>query len=56
MATPDTDKETEEDISQFRVVSHPPKFDIDKIYDNIKENVDISELKNINFGKLTKEE
>ena len=55
VATPKTDEE-EEDTSQFRVVSHPPKFYIDKICDNIKEKEDMFELKNIEFGKLTKEE
>ena len=45
VATPDTNEEIEEDTSQFRVVSYPPKSNIDKIYDNIKENVDMSKLK-----------
>ena len=45
-----TTNEEEEDTSQFRVVSHPSKYNIDKICDNIKENVDMSELKNIEFG------
>ena len=43
-------------LIQFRVVIHPPKSNIDRICDNIKDNVDISELKSIEFGKLTKEE
>ena len=38
------------------MVIHPPKSNIDNICDNIKENVDMTELKNIEFGKLTKEE
>ena len=55
MATPNTDEEIE-DTSQFRVVSHPPKSEIDVICDNIKDNADFSKLRNINFGKLSKEE
>ena len=38
------------------MVSHPPKSKVDKICDNIRDHVDISKLKNIDFGKLTKEE
>ena len=55
MATLDTNEEIE-DTSQFRVVSHPPKSKVDRICDNIRNHVDISELKSISFGKLTKEE
>ena len=55
MATPDIDEEIE-DTSQFKVVSYPIKSKVDKICDNISDNVDILEIKSIDFGKLTKEE
>ena len=48
--------EEKKDTSQFIVVSHPPKSKVDKICDNIRDHVDIYELKSINFGQLTKEE
>ena len=54
VATPKTNDE--EDTSQFRVVSHPPKSDLDNLCDNMKENVDLSKLKNLDFGKITKQE
>ena len=38
------------------MVSHPPKSKVDKICDNIRHHADKSELKNIDFGQLTKEE
>ena len=37
------------------MVSHPPKSNIERICDNIRENANISKLKTIEFGKLTKE-
>ena len=55
MATLDIDEETK-DTSQFRVVSHPPKFEVDILCDNIKDNANLSKLKNINCGKLSKKE
>ena len=39
-------------MSQFRVVSHAFKFDLENICDNFKDNVDLSGLKNIEFNKL----
>ena len=54
MATPNTDEETE-DTSQFRVISHPTKSKVDILCDNIKDSADLSKLKDINFGKLSKE-
>ena len=48
--------EKTKDTSQFRLVSHPPKSEVDIICDNIKDNVDMSKLRDINFGKLSKEE
>ena len=51
------DERTEsEDTSQFRVVSHAPKFDIQKICDNVRDNVDLTGLKNIDFNKLSRED
>ena len=44
------------DISQFRVVSHAPKSNIDKICDNVRKNADFSELKSIDFNKLSRED
>ena len=55
VATLDTDEEIE-DTSQFKVVSHPLKSKVDKICDNIRDHADISELKNIYFCQLTKED
>ena len=53
ITTPNTNKEIE-DTSQFRAVSHPPKSKADKICHNIRDHADISELKNIDIGKLPK--
>ena len=55
MATLESEEETK-DTSQFRMVSHPPKSKVDIICDNIKDNADMSKLRGINFGKLSKEE
>ena len=55
MATPESDEETE-DTSQFRVVNHPPKSEVDIICDNIKDSADMSKLRDINFDKLSKDE
>ena len=44
-----------EDISQFRVVSHASKSNLENICDNVKENADLIGLKNIDFGKLSRE-
>ena len=52
MAQPDTDEE--EDISQFKVVSHP-KSSADTLCKNIR-NGDLSDIKSVDFNKLTKEE
>ena len=38
------------------MVSHASKFGLEKIYDNIKDNVDLTGLKNIDFSKLNKKE
>ena len=37
-------------------VTHAPKSNIDKIYDNVRKNADFSELKNIDFNKLSRED
>ena len=42
--------------SQFRVVSYPPKSEVDIICDNIIDNIDMSNLRDINFDKLSKHE
>ena len=58
VAQPNSDEErTElEDTSQFRVVIHASKSDLEKNCDNVKDNVDLTGLKNIDFGKLSREE
>ena len=38
------------------MVNHPPKSEVDIICDNIKDNANLSKLRNINFSKLSKEE
>ena len=38
------------------MVSHAPKSDLENICDNIKDNVDMTGLKNIDFGKIVREE
>ena len=38
------------------MVSHASKFDLEKICDNIKDNVDFTGLKSVDFGKLSREE
>jgi len=45
-----------EDISQFRVVRHDPKSNIDKICDNVRKSADFSKLKSIDFNKLSRED
>ena len=57
MAQPDADDERIdfEDISQFKVVSHPPKSAIDKLCNKIK-NLDLNDLKSLNFNRLNREE
>ena len=55
MATPKSEEETK-DTNQFRVVTNPPKSKVDIICTNIVENVDMSRLKDINFGELNRED
>ena len=57
VAQPDFDEEKtkSEDISQFEVVSCPPKSSIDKLCTKIR-NGDLNNLKNLDFNKLTKDE
>lgn len=38
------------------MVSHPPKFFIENIYENVRNNVDLTSLKSVNFEKLGREE
>ena len=38
------------------MVSHTPKFDLDNIYENVKNNADLTGLNSINFEKLGREE
>ena len=57
MAQPNTDEEEKtesEDISQFKVVSHP-KSSIDKLCKKIR-NDDLNDLNNTDLNKLTKDE
>ena len=45
-----------DDNSQFRVVSHTPKSNLQNICDNVRDNADFSCLKGLDFNKLSKEE
>ena len=58
IAQPDLDDERtkSEDISQFKVVSHTPLSGLKNICENVKNNADLSRLKNIDFEKLGREE
>ena len=58
MAPLESDEERIEsnDNSQFRVVSHTPKSDLENICDNVKDNVDLSSLKGLDFNKLSRED
>ena len=38
------------------MVSHKPKFDLENLCENIKNNANLSGLKNIDFEKLKREE
>ena len=51
----DEEKTESDDNSQFRVVSHPHKTNLEKICDDIK-NANFDDLNSINFDKLTREE
>ena len=58
VAQPDTNEEEKiesEDISQLKVVIHPPKSSIDKLCKKIR-NGDLNDLKNVDFNKVNKEE
>ena len=58
MAPLESDEERTEsdDNSQFRVVSHTPTFDLENSCDNIRDNANLSGLKDIEFNKLSREE
>lgn len=58
IAQPETNDERidSEDTRQFRVVSHPPKSDLENSCENIRNNADLTELKSINFENLGREE
>lgn len=51
----DEEKTKSDDISHFRVVSHPQKPNLDKICDDVK-NANFDNLKGINFEKPSREE
>ena len=57
MAQLDSDEEKIEsnDNSQFKVVSHPPKSTIDKLYTKIRSG-DLKDLNYLDLNKLNKEE
>ena len=38
------------------MVTHTPKFDLENICDNVKDNANLIRLKNIDFGKLSRED
>ena len=52
VAPPESDEEKKksDDNSQFRVVRHTPKFDLEIICDNVKDNANLSNLKVIEFN------
>ena len=52
----DDEKTKLKDTCQFRVLSHAPKSDLEKICDNVKDNVDLSGLKKNEFSKLGRED
>ena len=52
----DDEKTKSDDNSQFRVVSHTPKSNLETICDNVKDNTDLSNLKGIEFNKLSREQ
>ena len=52
----DEEKTQFDDNSKFRVVSHTPKSNLEIICDNIKDNADLSNLKGIEFNKLSREQ
>ena len=58
MAPLESDEERREldDNSQFRVVSHTPKSDLENTCDNIRDSADLSSLKGLDFNKLSREE
>ena len=58
ISQPDSDEEKKKskETSQFRVVSHTTKSDLENICDNIKNNADLTGLKSIDFNKLSIEE
>ena len=58
VAQPDSDEERTEldDVSQLKVVSHKPHFDLENLCENVKNNADLSSLKHIGFDKLRREE
>ena len=50
------EEKTKFDNDQFRVVRHTTKSNLENICDNIRDNVNLSGLKTIDFNKLTREE
>ena len=45
----DEEKIESKDISQFRVVSHTTKSNLENICDNIRDNADLTSLKGIDL-------
>ena len=52
----DDEKTESKDTSQFRVVSHAPKSNLENICDNVRDNADLTKLRNIEFKKLSRED
>ena len=52
----DDEKTESDDNNQFRVVSHTPKYELEIICDNVKDNAYLSDLKGIEFNKLSREQ
>lgn len=58
IAQPDYDEERikSDDIIQFKVVSHKPLSNLENLCENVKNNADLSGLKNVDFDKLGRDE
>ena len=57
MAPPELDEErTKSDNEQFRVVSHTTKSNLENVFDNIRDDVDLNGLKTIDFNKLSRDD
>ena len=57
MAPPKLDEERMKfDNEQFRVVSHTTKSNLKNVFDNIRDNANLTRSKKIDLNNLTREE